>query len=68
MIRPSRARFLIAEQPEPLVLSLPQPEANAFELYVPSRYTTPDPSCRRESNSSARRSCRLASSSPTLIL
>lgn len=41
MIRPSRARFLIAEQPEPLALSLPRPEADAFELYrriaVPGR-------------------------------
>jgi len=33
MMRPSRARFLIAEQPEPLMLSVPQPEADAFELH-----------------------------------
>jgi aminodeoxychorismate synthase component I len=33
MIRPSRARFLIAEHPEPLMLSVTQPEADAFELY-----------------------------------
>lgn len=33
MVRPSRARFLMAAQPQPLILSLPQPEANVFELY-----------------------------------
>jgi para-aminobenzoate synthetase component 1 len=33
MIRPSRARFLIEKQAEPLVLSLPWPAADAFELY-----------------------------------
>ena len=33
MIRPSRARFLIAERPEPLVLSLPLPGTDAYELY-----------------------------------
>ncbi len=41
MIRPSRARFLIAERPEPLVLSLPLPGTDAHELYrriaVPGR-------------------------------
>ena len=41
MIRPSRARFLIAERPEPLVLSLPLPGTDAYELYrriaVPGR-------------------------------
>ncbi|MGH7164181.1 MAG: chorismate-binding protein, partial [Nitrospiraceae bacterium] len=41
MIRPSRARFLIAERPEPLVLSLPLPGTDACELYrriaVPGR-------------------------------
>ncbi|MFM7841982.1 MAG: anthranilate synthase component I family protein [Nitrospira sp.] len=39
MIRPSRAQFLMAAQP--LILSLPQPEADVFELYrratVPGR-------------------------------
>ncbi|MEK7294793.1 MAG: anthranilate synthase component I family protein [Nitrospirota bacterium] len=33
MVRPSRARFLMAAQPQPLILSVPQPEANVFELY-----------------------------------
>ncbi|MBM4123536.1 MAG: anthranilate synthase component I family protein [Nitrospira sp.] len=33
MIRPSRARFLIEERPEPLSLALPLPEADPFELY-----------------------------------
>lgn len=33
MIRPSRARFLIEERPEPLVLSLPLPQADVYELY-----------------------------------
>lgn len=33
MIRPSRARFLIERQPEPLVLSVPWPAADVFELY-----------------------------------
>ncbi|MBI4402440.1 MAG: anthranilate synthase component I family protein [Nitrospirae bacterium] len=33
MIRPSRARFLIEERPEPLVLSLAPPDGNPFELY-----------------------------------
>ncbi len=33
MIRPSRARFLLAKQPEPLVLTLPRPAADAFALY-----------------------------------
>jgi anthranilate/para-aminobenzoate synthase component I len=33
MIRPSRARFLMAAQPQPLIMSLPQPEADVFELY-----------------------------------
>lgn len=33
MIRPSRARFLMEAQPEPLALTLPLPEADAFELY-----------------------------------
>jgi anthranilate/para-aminobenzoate synthase component I len=33
MIRPSRARFLIEQQPEPLALTLPLPEADAFTLY-----------------------------------
>lgn len=33
MIRPSRARFLIEERPEPLTLSLPLPSADPFELY-----------------------------------
>ena len=33
MIRPSRARFLMEERPEPLAVSLPLPEADAFELY-----------------------------------
>jgi len=41
MIRPSRARFLIEEQPEPLALSLPLPTADVCELYrrvaVPGR-------------------------------
>jgi len=41
MIRPSRARFLMAERPEPLVLSLPLPRTDAYELYrriaVPGR-------------------------------
>ncbi|TAJ08374.1 MAG: anthranilate synthase component I family protein [Nitrospirae bacterium] len=33
MIRPSRARFLMEERPEPLAVSLPLPDADAFELY-----------------------------------
>ena len=33
MIRPSRARFLIEKRPQPLVLSIPQPEGDACELY-----------------------------------
>ena len=33
MIRPSRARFLIEKRPQPLVLSVPQPEGDAYELY-----------------------------------
>ncbi|MDE3019189.1 MAG: aminodeoxychorismate synthase, component I [Nitrospirota bacterium] len=33
MIRPSRARFLMEERPEPLAVSLPLPEADTFELY-----------------------------------
>ena len=33
MVRPSRARFLMAAQPQPLMLSVPQPEADVFELY-----------------------------------
>jgi len=33
MIRPSRARFLMEERPEPLALTLPMPETDAFELY-----------------------------------
>ena len=33
MVRPSRARFLMAAQPQPLMLSVPQPEAEVFELY-----------------------------------
>lgn len=33
MVRPSRARFLMAAQPQPLILSVPQPEADVFELY-----------------------------------
>lgn len=33
MVRPSRARFLLAAQPQPLILSVPQPEADVFELY-----------------------------------
>ncbi len=33
MIRPSRARFLMAEQPEPLILSVPLPTPDVFELY-----------------------------------
>ncbi|MBM4132603.1 MAG: anthranilate synthase component I family protein [Nitrospira sp.] len=41
MIRPSRARFLMEERPEPLAVSLPLPEADPFELHrrlaVPGR-------------------------------
>jgi para-aminobenzoate synthetase component 1 len=33
MIRPSRARFLIEAEPEPLALSLPLPTGDVFELY-----------------------------------
>ncbi len=33
MIRPSRARFLIEKRPQPLVLSIPQPVGDAYELY-----------------------------------
>lgn len=33
LVRPSRARFLMAAQPQPLIMSLPQPEADVFELY-----------------------------------
>ncbi len=33
MIRPSRARYLLAEWPEPLRLSGPLPHADVFELY-----------------------------------
>ncbi len=33
MIRPSRARFLMEERPEPLALTLPLPAADPFELY-----------------------------------
>ncbi len=33
MVRPSKARFLMAAQPQPLILSVPQPEADVFELY-----------------------------------
>ena len=33
MIRPSRARFLMAEKPEPLVLSLPLPSTDTLTLY-----------------------------------
>ncbi|HKW86020.1 MAG TPA: anthranilate synthase component I family protein [Nitrospiraceae bacterium] len=33
MIRPSRARFLIEKRPQPLVLSIPQPEGDSYELY-----------------------------------
>ncbi|MFM8552631.1 MAG: aminodeoxychorismate synthase, component I [Nitrospiraceae bacterium] len=33
MIRPSRASFLMEERPEPLAVSLPLPETDAFELY-----------------------------------
>lgn len=33
MIRPSRARFLIEERPEPLALSLPLPAVDPVELY-----------------------------------
>src|SRR5690349_21658492 len=33
MIRPSKARFLMAAQPQPLILSVPQPEVDVFELY-----------------------------------
>ncbi|MGH7261440.1 MAG: hypothetical protein ACREI9_12295, partial [Nitrospiraceae bacterium] len=33
MIRPSRARFLMTAQPQPLILSVPQPEPDVFELY-----------------------------------
>lgn len=39
MIRPSRARFLMEERPEPLAVSLALPEADAFELY--RRLTVP---------------------------
>jgi anthranilate/para-aminobenzoate synthase component I len=39
MVRPSRARFLMAAQPQPLILSVPQPEADVFELY--RRLTAP---------------------------
>ncbi len=41
MVRPSRARFLMAERPEPLMLSLPRPAAHVFDLFqriaVPGR-------------------------------
>ena len=37
MIRPSRARFLMAEKPEPLVLTLPVPAADPFTLYRRNR-------------------------------
>jgi anthranilate/para-aminobenzoate synthase component I len=33
MIRPSRARFLMAERPEPLALTVGPPSADAFDLY-----------------------------------
>lgn len=33
MIRPSRARFLMEARPQPLLLSVPQPEEDAYELY-----------------------------------
>src|SRR5437867_1448908 len=33
MIRPSRARFLIEKRPQPLVLSIPQPEGDVYDLY-----------------------------------
>ncbi len=33
MVRPSRARFLMTAQPQPLMLSVPQPETDVFELY-----------------------------------
>ncbi len=39
MIRPSRARFLIEERPEPLALALPLPAGDVFELY--QRIATP---------------------------
>lgn len=39
MIRPSRARFLIEERPEPLALTLPLPATDPFELY--GRIKTP---------------------------
>jgi anthranilate/para-aminobenzoate synthase component I len=39
MVRPSREQFLRASQLEPLILSLPQPDADVFELY--RRIATP---------------------------
>ncbi len=33
MILPSRARFLIEKRPQPLVLSIPHPEVDVYELY-----------------------------------
>ena len=39
MVRPSRARFLMAAQPQPVMLSVPQPETDVFELY--RRLATP---------------------------
>lgn len=69
MIRPSRARFLIEERPEPLVLTLPQPETDVYELYrrvaVPGR-----PSFLLESGKGTDRIARYSfiGSDPYLVL
>ncbi len=69
MIRPSRARFLIEERPEPLVTSLPCPEGDPYELYrrlaVPGR-----PSFLLESGKGAATVARYSflGSDPYLIL
>ena len=69
MVRPSRARFLMAERPEPLMLSLPRPAAHVFDLFqriaVPGR-----PSFLLESGKGSEALARYAfmGSDPYLVL
>ncbi|MGH7256707.1 MAG: anthranilate synthase component I family protein [Nitrospirales bacterium] len=68
-IRPSRARFLLEEHPEPLILELPCPRTGLFDLY--GRLATPDrPSFLLESGKGTRTVARYSffGADPFLVL
>ena len=69
MIRPSGARFLLERDPQPLVLTLPMPEVDPFELYQRIA-TTHHPSFLLESGQGPEQTARYSflGSDPYLLI